>query len=352
MNKIFSVIITTKNEELIIERVIDSILKQKYSRNLYEIICVDDGSSDDTIKILNNLEVDIVIINDINKGISHSKNIGIERASGEYLFFVDAQMILLNDNYFCLAEDIFKSNNDIAGICGKYQSPYSGDYNIIRDIRREEVFGKQNKSLIIDKSNFTSFSGGFSFFRREVFKNFYFNEDFNNSTGEDLFLIVSIINAGYKFLYEPEIISDHYHYLDLKKFAKKISLELRLVKNTIISNSNNKEFIIIPYLDLCYSFPLFFILSLIIFYFLGIPLLFSFLFLIPEFIFSMRCFKCKKELKLWGFLAFILLFLKEVFSSFYTSIALIFNIKKIKIFKTLKNFVYWEIDKWRHLFNG
>lgn len=346
--KKFSVIITIKNEQYIIEKVINSILKQNYPRDLYEIICINDGSSDNTIDILNNLDIDMIISNVKNMGISYSKNVGIEKSSGEYLFFIDSQMVLLDIDCFSLIESIFSNNTDIVGVCGKYKSPYKNDYNIIRDIRREEVFGKRDKALIIDKNNFVSFSGGFSFFKKDIFKKFYFDNSFNNSTGEDLFLIAYMINVGYKFLYEPHIRSYHYHYLSFRGFFKKIILELRLIKNTMISNSKNDKFVTIPYLNLCYSFPLFFVFAIIILSFLKIPLLLSFVFLIPEFIIALKCFKYKNVNFKWRILAFVTLFLKEVVSSFYGSVFFIFNFFKLKPLKVLRNLIYWEISKWKN----
>lgn len=89
MNKI-SIIIPCYNVEKYIKQCLDSVINQTYT-NL-EIICVNDGSTDDTLAILKEYEKKdsrIILINQINRGLSDTRNVGMSIASGKYLVFID-----------------------------------------------------------------------------------------------------------------------------------------------------------------------------------------------------------------------------------------------------------------------
>jgi len=93
MKKI-SIVIPVYNAEDYILRCLDSIKNQSYKN--FEIILVNDRSSDNTLDVLNrykliNNDLDVKIFtNEKNSGPSISRNLGIEMSTGEYLFFIDA----------------------------------------------------------------------------------------------------------------------------------------------------------------------------------------------------------------------------------------------------------------------
>ena len=103
MKKI-SIIIAVYNAEKYIEKCLNSIKEQTNSN--YEIIIVDDGSKDNSLNICEkfkgeNKNIIINIISQENKGPSKARNKGIEKATGDYITFVDA------DDY--LEENILKN---------------------------------------------------------------------------------------------------------------------------------------------------------------------------------------------------------------------------------------------------
>ncbi|MCF7865355.1 MAG: glycosyltransferase family 2 protein [Candidatus Pacebacteria bacterium] len=83
-----SVIIPVYNCASYIKEAIDSVLRQQYSQ--LEILVVDDGSTDGTLKVLKEYGDQIVIIEQENKGPSSARNAGIKRAKGEIIGFVDS----------------------------------------------------------------------------------------------------------------------------------------------------------------------------------------------------------------------------------------------------------------------
>ena len=80
--KLISIIVPVYNTEEYIKRCIDSILKQTY-KNL-EIICVDDGSSDSSGKILDQLGMEdsrVKVIHNPRSGVSHTRNTSLKAAT-------------------------------------------------------------------------------------------------------------------------------------------------------------------------------------------------------------------------------------------------------------------------------
>ena len=114
MDKI-SVIVPAYNCQDTIERCINSIQKQTF--NNLEIIIVNDGSSDNTeakIKELQDKDGRIIAISIPNGGVSHARNTGIDKASGDYITFVDSDDYIDEEMYECLYNLIKEYNVQIA----------------------------------------------------------------------------------------------------------------------------------------------------------------------------------------------------------------------------------------------
>ena len=89
-----SVIIPVYNEEKTILKILDSIAKTKFEDNNYEIIIIDDGSTDQTLKLLNDNKnkYSILIKSHQNMGKGHAVIKGLEAANGKYVVFQDADL--------------------------------------------------------------------------------------------------------------------------------------------------------------------------------------------------------------------------------------------------------------------
>lgn len=93
MNKKISIIVPAYNVENYIERCIDSLVYQDLPDDEYEIIVVNDGSTDTTKTILETYtkkETNVFVFSVSNRGVSEARNYGCEKANGKYLLFVDA----------------------------------------------------------------------------------------------------------------------------------------------------------------------------------------------------------------------------------------------------------------------
>ncbi len=90
IEKMISVIMPTYNRAYIIERAIRSVLSQSYSN--FELIIVDDGSTDETKAIIENFQEERIrfICYTENKGACFARNLGMNNANGEYIAFLDS----------------------------------------------------------------------------------------------------------------------------------------------------------------------------------------------------------------------------------------------------------------------
>ncbi|MEG0559841.1 MAG: glycosyltransferase [Muribaculaceae bacterium] len=114
-----SLIIPVYNVEKYIEKCISSCLQQDISTDEYEIIIVDDGTPDDSMKIVrdkfNNIK-NIIIVSQINQGLSEARNAGLKKARGEYIWYIDSDD-WIESNCLRKITTICKSNNlDILAI--------------------------------------------------------------------------------------------------------------------------------------------------------------------------------------------------------------------------------------------
>ena len=126
-----SVVIPAYNCEKYIENCIQSVMTQDIDKSEYEVIIINDGSTDGTkqkceelAKIYNN----ITLINTENHGQSHARNIGIERATGEYIEFVDSDDYIAHNMFGKLKNVSLAEDTDIIYFGVKTINEY-GDYN-------------------------------------------------------------------------------------------------------------------------------------------------------------------------------------------------------------------------------
>lgn len=140
-----SIIVPAYNCEKYIDECIESIIKQK--NNLIEIIIINDGSTDKTLEKCENLQKqyqNIKIINQKNSGVSYSRNIGIENASGKYIMFVDSDDYL-EENSLEKIQELLSENIDVL----RYSY-------IIKDKNKntEVIFEKETFNLIKQRDKF------------------------------------------------------------------------------------------------------------------------------------------------------------------------------------------------------
>lgn len=106
----FSIIIPCYNIEKYISKTLKNVLAQTFQN--FEIILINDGSEDNTGKILDsysNKDNRIRVIHKENEGVSEARNVGIKNAKGEYIYFLDGDDLIEN-TFLERANEVLKNN--------------------------------------------------------------------------------------------------------------------------------------------------------------------------------------------------------------------------------------------------
>lgn len=128
---LISVIIPVYNVEKYLHRCLDSVIAQTY-QNL-EIICVDDGSIDESGRICDQYAVRdarIKVIHQENQGLSAARNRGLDAAEGEYIAFVDSDDYILEDMYKKMLDKLLNYNVDLC-VC-QWQYEFSDGRQVVK----------------------------------------------------------------------------------------------------------------------------------------------------------------------------------------------------------------------------
>lgn len=143
-NVLISIIVPAYNIEAYIGRCLDSILEQQHQK--LEVIVVDDGSVDRTGQIADyyaQKDQRVISIHKENGGVSSARLAGIERASGEYIGFIDGDDYIEPDMYTRLLDNALKYHADISH-CG-YQMVFPDHvdyyYNTGRIVEQDKITG-------------------------------------------------------------------------------------------------------------------------------------------------------------------------------------------------------------------
>lgn len=113
-----SIIIPVYNSEKFLEETINSVINQ--SLKDIEIVCINDGSTDNSSQILERLSEKhscITVLNQKNQGSGKARNYGMDEAKGEYIGFLDADDIFVDEKSLELLYDV-ANKNDADMVCG------------------------------------------------------------------------------------------------------------------------------------------------------------------------------------------------------------------------------------------
>ena len=136
-----SIILPVYNAELYIEKCINTVIKQSYEE--WELLLIDDGSTDNTYNVITQYLVEcekIKYFKLVNGGVSNARNYGLEKALGEYIFFLDADDFLEKD---CLQKAVKASKDSDSDIV------IMAHYELIDKKNRCVTNNKFNKSELI-----------------------------------------------------------------------------------------------------------------------------------------------------------------------------------------------------------
>lgn len=140
-----SIIIPAYNLEEYISSTLDSLLRINFSRN-YEIIVVNDGSTDNTENIIKEYQKcysQIKLITIKNSGVSRARNIGIKNAVGDYITFVDGDD-LVDKNFFEIGINEMESG-DFDFIQSNFQKVNNDKISYLQHVEEDVVINNRNE---------------------------------------------------------------------------------------------------------------------------------------------------------------------------------------------------------------
>lgn len=250
MNDLISVVVPAYNAEKYIKKCIESILNQTY-KNI-ELIIINDGSKDNTARNIKSFDDGrIKYIEQENKGVSRTRNLGIEKSKGKYLMFVDADDYIAAD-YVEKMYNYLKNNKCSVVVSGMTQ--VDSNYNILTNTKYkngntilvfEDIFPE-----IINTLNFCSACKTLFDLEKIRLNKIEFKE--NLKFGEDmLFSFENLFNAesigyidscGYYYVKNEESITNNTTvqifeiYCDNTYYALNYIKKLTKCDDTIIAN--------------------------------------------------------------------------------------------------------------------
>ena len=112
---ILSIIVPIYNVEQYLEECLDSLVLQDIPSSEYEIICVNDGSTDKSGEILDTYAQkynNIVVVHKENGGVSSARNCGIDKAIGKYIWFIDSDDFIMPNSLTDIVSKLRNNNYD------------------------------------------------------------------------------------------------------------------------------------------------------------------------------------------------------------------------------------------------
>ena len=219
MNELVSIIVPVYNLEKYIQFNIDNLLSQTY-KNI-EVIYVDDGSSDSSAQIIRSAaEKDnrIKYYYKENGGVSSARNLGLEKAEGKYIMFVDGDDSIHNQAVEILYKTLLDSDFDIicanavkVGNVGEIEK----DLKEISapSVRPTSWYFEANDGFILGKSVCSKI------YKKSAVQGIKFPEDFTNS--EDFYFLVEVFNSGAGIGYIDTVLYYYYMRSDSLTHAKR-----------------------------------------------------------------------------------------------------------------------------------
>ena len=241
MSKVLvSIIVRTKNESFWIGKCLHEIKNQNYKN--YEIIVVDNSSTDQTLKIVKKNFPKVKIVKYKSRKFFPGKalNLGIQASKGRFIAMLSGHCIPKNKSWLSSLIKNFK-NKKVAGVYGKQEPLDMSDPNDVRDLIY--LFGKDKK--IQNKDPF--FHNANSMIRRDLWNKIKFDENIQHI--EDRIWAQRQINKGYKIVYEPKSSVFHYHGVSHASNISRVSKISKILTKVSLRAKSTKLVCIVPILD-------------------------------------------------------------------------------------------------------
>lgn len=226
-NVCVSVIFATYNRESLIEQIISAWREvDKVTKYSYEIICSDDDSSDDTVKLLQNAEgLPITILENTHGGAGKARNAALKAAKGEIVIFTGDDIFPIPDFINKHYESYLKFGDKVATLGQLVWHPDIRLNHLMNHItcigcEQFSFYGLPSYQFIDFRHFYTS---NISVAKSELDKlDQHFDHSFDKYGFEDIELGYRLEKNGVRIFYDPSILASHHHVYDsVEKFCKR-----------------------------------------------------------------------------------------------------------------------------------
>ncbi|MGE5943654.1 MAG: glycosyltransferase family 2 protein, partial [Flavobacteriales bacterium] len=216
----FSVVIPLYNKEKYIEDTLNSVLNQSFQD--FEIIIVDDGSTDDSYKVASRFQSEkIKLLKQDNQGVSIARNKGIDYATSNYIALLDADD-LWHNNHLQELKNLIEKFPNVGFFCTNYEILHNENFNKKANFN----FDYENDCLIVEDYfkasiiNTVALTSAVAF-SKEKFKNLGgFNPNLKTAQDSDLWIRFAL---NYEVSFNPVITMSYRAYIDNSLSKKKLN---------------------------------------------------------------------------------------------------------------------------------
>ena len=221
MEPIISIVICTHNRSNYLNKSIGSLVNQDINRDLYEILVVDNLSTDSTKEVVENFSniVNVSYFYEPNLGLSHARNTGWKNAKAKYVGYLDDDAIA-SENWISKIIEVYETVKPTPSCVGGrinpiWESPKPAWLNSWL-LHALSIIDWTDRAHFITNLKEEWLAGTNMAFEKEIIKKM---GGFINGLGrvgnnllsnEDLYIQRQLINAGYKCYYDPEISVSHH----------------------------------------------------------------------------------------------------------------------------------------------
>ncbi len=220
----FSIIVPVYNVEKYLPKCLESLVRQKGNFH-YEIIVVNDGSPDQSEKIILEYKEKfhdlIKYIKKENGGISSARNAGLKEAKGEYILFVDSDDFVEQN----LLEKIMEQNNNYDLFIYSYQNVYENNHSI-------EIKKCIEQSQLVSKVESLPL-----FFENEAVRGYVWNKVFKNSLIQENKIC---FNEATKHIEDLEFVIHYLSYCNKIYFSNSILYNYLQRNGSLVNSTFNK----------------------------------------------------------------------------------------------------------------
>jgi cellulose synthase/poly-beta-1,6-N-acetylglucosamine synthase-like glycosyltransferase len=207
-----TVVVPAYNAESTLGFCLEALSHQTVSAERYEVIVVDDGSSDQTSKVAGRFDVRYLFQK--NRGPASARNLGADAAAGSLILFTDSDCVPCQDWLEEMVRPFVDSN--VIAVKGGYKTRQTEIVARFAQMEFEDRYDMLRKSASIDMIDTYSAA-----FRKAVFKRMGgFDGRFPKANNEDTELSYRLAAAGCKMVFNPKAVVFHTHPSTLAKYLR------------------------------------------------------------------------------------------------------------------------------------